>query len=739
MTLRSFSGGMAALVLLAGPALAQTSPAYQKGTALPGHLGKFTTQGIVGDVGDVQGDADGKGVKPYAVTDGNATGLNVKSSDAAAHNELTLGHDSSGNAIIGLDSYGGYAAKSLKLRLNGTLYPLPQALGVTNAARTVATNADLALSSTIDFPAGIWRLDFAANRNAGPLFFLPQSGTCAAASMANDGGSCVDGAGGNSFKAVHAAAGSSFRQWGCAGDGTTDDTACVQAAFTAAGNWKTILRVGNREKYGISSTGITCRLPIQVIGNAASSGASPSYITQSGFTALSPNSTLFKLYYGCSGSLFSDVHIDMASAAGTNVSGAAITMGDGTPNGNIPGSITFERVSINYPCIGIDVNGVSMTLRGVSVVKTSGTGCGGVRVGHNTTGWTTADTRIVDSTILGDTTVPAEYGMLFEDAGSPYVTNNDIVATGTILRPGSGQGVKWGFFSNTVLGDQVKTDTGALLITTSTGAVANEHHVFDNVWGVVSGTSAATANVTFSTPSPASFGWFTITGGSRFFGGQQDTISALAGHDIHIRGNTLCGFGNPSGYGINIANGVNRVIITDNYARSSCGLTPAGTPTASIALGASGSNDEYLVTGNAVDPGTGISYTGSSTSVAIIKDNINSSLTYAGAIIADTCQGLDTGTCSIEAGSSMESWSLLLSPVGAPSNKGNVFFHFAGAGATNGWRCSANLKAGSPGWSVGSAARDASNASQPIVQWDNDGVALTSGQPYRMTGSCNRM
>jgi hypothetical protein len=610
------------------------------------------------------------------------------------------------------------------------------AIGVVGS---VADNATLALASTVDHPSGVWRLDYATGRNAGALLFQPQTGTCSANNMVNDGGRCADALAGNSFRAVHPAAGSSPKQWGAVGDAVTDDTAAVQAAFTAAGNWRITLRIGARDKFGISATGLTCSLPMQMIGNAASPGPGNAGDTQSGFTALVANTTLLKLLYGCSGSLFANLHFAMGNTIGGNTSGAAITMGDGTVNGSIPGGITFQGVSIVYPCIGIDVNGNTIRLDDVTISNLSGTGCGGIRVGHNTTNATTVGTRISDAVIGSDPTAPAEYGMLFEDAGSPFVTNSDNIYTGTIMRPGNGQAVKWGFFSNTVLGDQVKTATGSLLITTDTGAVANEHHVFDNVWGVVSPTSAAPANVTFSAPVAASFGWFTIGGGSRFFGGQQDTIRVNAGHDIHIRGNTLCGFGNPSGYGVYTAALVNRVIIQGNYLRSSCGATPAGTPTASIALGASGGNDDYLVTGNTLDPATGISYTPNATSIAFIKDNPGSSFNFTGAIVADTCQGLGTGTCAFDPGSSLESWVLTLSPAGTPLTIGNNFLTQPGAAAKNSWRCTATLKNGSVSWIATASVRDLSGPSQPIVQWATGGAALTAGQTYKLAGSCSRM
>jgi hypothetical protein len=121
---------------------------------------------------------------------------------------------------------------------------LPAARDALKAAGRVADNATLAAAATSAFPAGVWRDDYASGNGAPPLFFTAQTGTCAANSMADDGGSCVDGAGGNSWKARHGASGYDVRQWGAKCDGATNDTTAIQAAFAAKGNAKYILPEG---------------------------------------------------------------------------------------------------------------------------------------------------------------------------------------------------------------------------------------------------------------------------------------------------------------------------------------------------------------------------------------------------------------------------------------------------------------------------------------------------------------
>lgn len=101
---------------------------------------------------------------------------------------------------------------------------------------SVPTNAALAASPISQFPNGVWRDDHSAGRGAGNLFFVGTSGTCAAGGLANDGGACVNSAGGNSWRARPADGALHTLQFDGIDAGGSTDTSAALARFCAALN-----------------------------------------------------------------------------------------------------------------------------------------------------------------------------------------------------------------------------------------------------------------------------------------------------------------------------------------------------------------------------------------------------------------------------------------------------------------------------------------------------------------------
>jgi hypothetical protein len=114
-------------------------PLYQDGPALSHDLLKLSTNGLLSNVGGLDGDENGRSANPFGITTGNLPGsvANVPglglsfNSDRTdlPYSALSLGHDSDHNGLIALDSYNGLAAKVLRFRINGTIYEWPASGG----------------------------------------------------------------------------------------------------------------------------------------------------------------------------------------------------------------------------------------------------------------------------------------------------------------------------------------------------------------------------------------------------------------------------------------------------------------------------------------------------------------------------------------------------------------------------------------------------------------------------------
>lgn len=106
-----------------------------------------------------------------------------------------------------------------------------------NAAPHVATNAELASAGTVNYPNGIWRDDYSTGAGADPLWFTPLTGTCAANSLVNDGGYCVNSTSGdgNSWRAWHPESGVGVLQFGADKTGVVDSAAAFAGAVSTGG------------------------------------------------------------------------------------------------------------------------------------------------------------------------------------------------------------------------------------------------------------------------------------------------------------------------------------------------------------------------------------------------------------------------------------------------------------------------------------------------------------------------
>jgi hypothetical protein len=367
---------------------------------------------------------------------------------------------------------------------------------------------------------------------------------------------------------------------GCYGDGTHDDTACVQAAITA--NARGTLYLGPHI-YAIDATGITCAAPIDIVGTQGNQGSATPYQTFSGFRPLAVNQTVLTVAPACNGSIFEKFSFDMG-APGTNTSGAAISMGATDAND------TFRDIAINAPCDGMLVNGNTIIIDHAQITRVSGSGCVGMTLGGATTGATTIAT-VENTTIQSVFVPPAGEGMYIADCGGCVFQGNDILfsAVGTLIQPGANQQVLFGFFSNTVLGDTTTAQPMIINAGATTGVVRGMQ--FTGTWTAnsINGQSVLVENTGAGTITDIYFL------GHRAYASYSNAFDFEAGTNLTVDASHVCGGGSGSS-AVYLAAGVSGVHIRDN---TDLGGTCAGL-TGSFALGVdfAGTNSDVILLGN---------------------------------------------------------------------------------------------------------------------------------------------
>lgn len=135
---------------LGSPAWAASTPVFQTGVMTPQHLAKFFSNGLIGDVGGLTGDANGRGVAPFIVQDNHGLAVcTATAATGAAHNRFCLGHDSTGNPLLSLTSQGGETDHGFKIDYYGTTYDFnPAGTGNVAGPGTSTTNGLMCWANT---------------------------------------------------------------------------------------------------------------------------------------------------------------------------------------------------------------------------------------------------------------------------------------------------------------------------------------------------------------------------------------------------------------------------------------------------------------------------------------------------------------------------------------------------------------------------------------------------------------
>jgi len=338
--------------------------------------------------------------------------------------------------------------------------------------------------------------------------------------------------------------------YGCAGDGLTDDTLCFGKAL-AASYGRSLMLGPHAYLIRPPSVGYSPARPVQIVGLGASYAGEPA----SSIIVATANATLFTLH---SNSSIRGVFIDMTNGGKlANTSGAAITMA-----ASVSG-VALDHLWIHGACNGVALNGSINWLQYSRIDGFTGGGCVGVSIGLATTMGLSVDDHILKNEIDG----AGSSGPCLEilDAGGLFLTQNSMqfCPTGTLVEPGVNQHVEWLTSSGNYLGDTVVNQ--ALAINTKDPSSVVRGVQSDEDWSASNSAQAPLVvieNMGRGTVAGIKFSSF------RAMGANGDAIDVNFGvTDFQLNSSTICGF---NGYGVNFAKGVSSAQIIGGKTSLTC-------------------------------------------------------------------------------------------------------------------------------------------------------------------------
>lgn len=271
------------------------------------------------------------------------------------------------------------------------------------------------------------------------------------------------------------------KEFGCKGDGVADDTACLQAALNSLAPARGTLYLNGlyRITAGLSDNG--ARIQGNYVGNGFGTHV-PTAACPFGITVATPN--IAAITATADGTVIDSLCVDHKAVS--DVSGTGIAIG---PLNNV----IVSKSQIIGACIGIEVSGTGTTQNVGTVIEANMimgpdiSGCADLRIGHNTTGSNTTESKI-DRNLFYCPSAVNLVGVEIEDAGGQQFTSNSILACGigTRIFPGANQQVLFLFFTGTVLGDSSNTNDFLVDTAAPTGLVRSIN--------VVNGWASSSAN-----------------------------------------------------------------------------------------------------------------------------------------------------------------------------------------------------------------------------------------------------
>lgn len=684
----------------------------QNGPVTAGHLPMFIGNGLVMDAGGSAGaglqpaNKQNAGSLPtgLGVVNSGLGFCDYSGYSSAPYSQGCWGFDASGNFQIKIDRIGGGTVPGFNVVFNGASYgfpgtgngnivgpisttindfmvwantggtlakdgagaaivhtgslALPTIAGTTVAARKNAVCIDVSTGAVLQSNSPYCG-DLTATNNAA-LVALPAAtnpfisrqgfytagdggaaiyrGTNAACTTA-DNGAQVTGSDGKCFIVDLSNQVPTPKLWGAKGDGATDDTTAVQAAMNYGGT----INLGPNI-YAVS--GLVCNSPIKIVGDEGNESGVTTYTGFSGFRPTSVNQVTLTLNVGCTGSIFKDVFID-SGASGTNTSGGAIRMVPQAITYKIS-NITLSGISINAPCIGMDINGNSINVERTFITQVQGAGCGAMRIGHNTINSLTTDVRIHNATLQANQSAPSDFGLKVEDSGGLDLDNVLALYSkiGTYIFPGASQAVIWTFASSSVFGDTtlnepLKIDTG--------DATAQVNGFFvTNSWASGFGATAGSAGILIAnsggvTPINQKFNGFQFNA-MHVLSTSGNSVTVNDGYNVQFNGSQLCGAGDdgahPNAVGIELGVNVGNFMFNGSIIGNNCNGAVLGANKYQIKL--DGGNSGLMITGNKLYGWATAAISGSpvqtsTVNASVIRDNLgvddqNPVITAAGTI-----------------------------------------------------------------------------------------------------------
>lgn len=410
---------------------------------------------------------------------------------------------------------------------------------------------------------------------------------------------------------------------GCAGNGTTDDTVCLQNAINANQNGTLYLDSGI---YRITS-GLTSVGPIHIVGGGGGGG---NYITTCTAGIRVASGSIVALTLKGAGSVLSNTCFDYAVTA---TGGSAISV-SGPAN-----SVTIEHVQINGAQIGIDAGNtatqlLSLVVRENRIIPPASTAAIGIRIGAATTQANTTGEFFGNEINCYNGTSNVAIGMQIQDSGGSYFGNNDIYGCsyGTVMQPGTNQQIIWSYFVGTVLGDSsLNNDLFINTLTSSSAVLGNQ---FVGTWA---SSGAATNIVIQDTGGSGNLHGLHFVGHRSYSSSANSNIFDIRnGDDITIDSSTICSVVNNSGVGVNIRGAAGDIFVRSNR------IGRCDTGTGSLATGVSVTTSNQFVGGisgndfaSATNP---ISYlpSGGNQTTATIETNSGPDGNFAGIAAAST-------------------------------------------------------------------------------------------------------